>query len=119
MIQKKKNHNSLKAVKQGILPKAMTMSPPRRKSYFNLSKQEKLFSYSYKYLFCVCTIRNSIGNRSLLSILLQGVCAPSFFMLMTVSSTTSSINTYHEANKIIAVRAKIILLHMDSSIQRV
>lgn len=31
-----------------ILPKAMTMSPPWKKSYFNLSKQEKLFSYSYK-----------------------------------------------------------------------
>lgn len=47
----------------------------------------------------------------------EGIYAFSFFILMTVSLTALSINT-HEANKIVAVRAKIVLLYVNCSIQR-
>lgn len=97
--------------------KAMPMPLPWRKSYFNLSKQEKLFSYWYKYLLCVHTICNSVGNRSLLSILLlQGGLR--VFILYSDNCVIDNIINKH-LPFIIAVRTKIILLHMDSSIEKV
>lgn len=71
--QKKKKNYSLKAVKQGYYAfyrRQWLRLRHEGNLIFTASKQEKLFSYSYKYLFGVCTICNAIGNRSLLLILL-------------------------------------------------
>lgn len=78
-----------------------------------------MFSYSYKYAFCVCTICNSIGNRSLLPILLLqgGLC---FFIPYSDDFVIDDIiNKHLSLSQQTCRRAKVILLHMYYSIERV